>query len=247
MADGCCLLEYAYPLFGFGLIWYGISRYKTAQQVMNTPTSKVRSVAVGLVELKGKAVLDKKFISPISGRECAYWDVSFAQNGSVRFSMNQRKMSSFYLDDGTGRVLVKTDMAEMVIHKARTIRGSISGKKGKQFGKRALKYIKSLDERKRTLLGSPDDVIEIHERCITEGDVVYVLGTASPVENARKEAQSHERLMIHRGLLDGIMVISDRYESAVVKKLKNDAYVSGLVGILIVIIWTLFQFFQTLI
>lgn len=76
-----------------------IRRNRLARQVRILPTAKIRSVAVGLAELKGKAIAmaGKSKASPIMRS----WVESTDDGHSP-----QTHIDPFYLDDGTGRILV---------------------------------------------------------------------------------------------------------------------------------------------
>jgi len=233
----CCFVDYTIPVLGLLLIWYGMSRHRTAQHILNTPTSKVRSAAVGLVELKGRVILNKKLVSPISGRECAYYEIMFMHHGGPLFNLHSKQVSSLYLDDGTGKVPIKLEGANMAIRKYQTYRGSLKGKDA--LDGRILKFIKGLDISKRQLLEDGND-IWIRERIIAEGDQLYVMGTASPMENAPRDAPAHERLVIHKGFLDRIMVVSDKEETDVFKEIKGWASVYMGLGTALVLGWLIF-------
>ena len=65
-------------IFGLGLllIYRGITRYLLMQKIKNIPTSNVRSAAVGLVELSGKAKSKEEMISPISKEKCVFYELT---------------------------------------------------------------------------------------------------------------------------------------------------------------------------
>ena len=76
-----------------------IRRNMLVSQIKNLPTSKIHSAAIGLVELKGKAISARgKKSDPI----IRSW---IHESGDGMHSI-QTETNPFYLDDGTGRVLV---------------------------------------------------------------------------------------------------------------------------------------------
>jgi hypothetical protein len=90
--------------FGAGIIFFialcgSIRRNRLARQVRILPTAKIRSVAVGLAELKGKAIAmaGNAKGAPIMRS----WIESTDDGHSTRTHIDP-----FYLDDGTGRILV---------------------------------------------------------------------------------------------------------------------------------------------
>lgn len=78
------------------LVRDGIWRWRQASQVTNLPTSKVRSAAVGLVELRDVAQPASPGLGPILR---IHWDM-------FHYLEPTQELRPFYLGDGTGRVLV---------------------------------------------------------------------------------------------------------------------------------------------
>ena len=58
---------------GGAVFFYGFNRMKRFQLMNDTPTSKIRSMAMGLVEIKGKASAKKYLNAPFSRDECVYY------------------------------------------------------------------------------------------------------------------------------------------------------------------------------
>lgn len=82
----------------------------------NLPTSKVRSMASGLVELEGKLVSQKLIRAPMSGKHCIGYYHSITEeerdtNGESRYRLvhEEKQCSAFVLDDGTGKVQIEAD------------------------------------------------------------------------------------------------------------------------------------------
>jgi hypothetical protein len=109
-------------LLGVGLIGLGGKRFQTGQLIKNTSPEKARSVAVGRTELRGKArdagvVFDK----PFTDGKCLFFSYEVEQyvrerttdsDGNTQTEKKWETTSSqslaapFYLDDGTGQILV---------------------------------------------------------------------------------------------------------------------------------------------
>ncbi|MBS9442159.1 hypothetical protein [Photorhabdus heterorhabditis] len=109
-----------YALFGLLVLLFISSRLKTTpknnflkfQQIL--PTSKIRSIAMGLVEIEGKITNGKQFKSPLSKKLCyGYryyeYDVSRDSEGSKRYSLrhSEEKISQFTLTDDSGSVCIE--------------------------------------------------------------------------------------------------------------------------------------------
>src|SRR4030042_6307126 len=63
--------------FGAGIYFFfrGLFWFKEKKLIENMPTSKIRSLAMGLVEIAGEVVPAKKAVlkSPFSGKNCVYY------------------------------------------------------------------------------------------------------------------------------------------------------------------------------
>ncbi len=101
---------------GLGIILFvkGIGWMRKRRLIENIPTSKVRSLAMGLVEIFGEAVpaQGKILKSPFSGKDCIYYryiiDEYRSSGKSSRWVTVDKGDSheNFYLKDDTGSVLV---------------------------------------------------------------------------------------------------------------------------------------------
>jgi len=92
-------------IFVFALV-DSIRRNLLVSQIENLSTSKVRSVAVGLAELAGRAV---PFAADAEARPIIR---SWLKRGARGYS-SQTRIDKFYLDDGTGRILVDATGAKV--------------------------------------------------------------------------------------------------------------------------------------
>ena len=90
---------------------------------MNTPASKIRSAAMGLVEVSGLAVGPYSIVAPITGMPCYYYRTMAWQWKQEGKNSKWVKVADesyhvpFFLEDNTGRVLVSPQGAEMEIHR----------------------------------------------------------------------------------------------------------------------------------
>lgn len=98
----------------------GFRALRVRQLIQNTPTSRIRSMAMGLVELNGKVAARSRVVAPFSGRPCAYWEIEIAtrtsnsRSGTRQWSTVHRNRSGhpFYLHDDTGFAMVYPQGAE---------------------------------------------------------------------------------------------------------------------------------------
>lgn len=99
--------------FGLGLLIHGIDLLVRKRLIENTPTSRIRSMAMGFVELAGKAKQKYALKLPYLLFDCVfyrYWILQRKQSQNVSSWVKVESGSSgpvpFYVEDETGCVLV---------------------------------------------------------------------------------------------------------------------------------------------
>jgi len=108
---------------GVYLFYRGFEILRRKRLIQNTPTSKIRSAAMGLVEVNGLAVGPYVVNAPITGLPCYYhrsmaWQLKQSgKNKSWQKVADECRHLPFYLDDNTGRLLINPQGAEMDIHR----------------------------------------------------------------------------------------------------------------------------------
>ncbi len=209
---------------GTVLFPYGLLNLKYKRMVENTPTSKVRSMAMGIVEAEGQARRYYDLKAIYSRTRCIYFRCrlyrkkraymasrwGFFQTGgnhSEQWRLERETASGrlpFYLEDKTGRVLVRPKGAIFLVSRASQ---QFSG----AMGMNAALLLR-------------DDRTRIREDLIPEGARIYVLGKARPEktedsvsERIRKELrrlkQDKARLMAYDQNKNG-RVGTDEWETA---------------------------------
>lgn len=92
----------------------GFKKWRRKRLIENIPTSKIRSMAMGLVELQGKA-LERVLLlkGPLTGKNCVFYKYQierFEHRGKssrwITIAGETSCNSPFYLDDNTGKVLI---------------------------------------------------------------------------------------------------------------------------------------------
>jgi hypothetical protein len=141
-------------LFSVLLLLSGFQLLRWKRQIENTPTSRVRSLAMGSVEIHGRAMRRYALVSPMTHMACVWYRLRRYRrhrNGWKLTSTISSGAVPFLLDDGTGRVSIDP-------------RGAVVRGRTRQEGG-------------GTLSGSNEKWVE---ELICEGTSLYVLGSARP-------------------------------------------------------------------
>lgn len=164
---GILMLGAGLLLFPYALV---VLYYK--RMVENTPTSKVRSMAMGTVELEGRARQYYDLKTAHSKTRCIYYRCRYYRRKQSREGQQWELMRAvnsgrlpFYLEDDTGRVLIRPKRA--LFHISRT-RQEFSGNQSLWLS-----------------AGIGDENTKIYEDLIAESASIYVLGNARPERVAR--------------------------------------------------------------
>lgn len=162
---------------GIYLFCHGFFLLQRKRLIMNTPVSKIRSAAMGLVEVSGLAAGPYTLTAPITGMPCYYYRTLIWQwkqhgkNSSWVKECDETLHVPFYLEDETGRLLVDPQGAELDMH--RDFHDEFVGP--------AFFTEPTLPENvERFLLGhgiSTDKKTKVEEYCIKPKNALFILGT----------------------------------------------------------------------
>ncbi len=229
-------------LIGGGLILTDAARqYLVAQRIRNTPTSKARGVAVGLVELSGKAKCPEMLVSPITKTPSAYYEVIaqyyYHTKNSSGWRAFYRDVSAkrFYLEDDTGKVLIEPKGADISIPADFTFQGTLNDRMffgllpSNQVDKKVLEYLEQNPKAKEAAKHYSGRQLRFLEYDIAEGDALYVLGSAETLEGAASTVSS-ENLIVRKNGRDKIMMISDSSEKQLLTNLSIRFYLEAFFG-----------------
>jgi hypothetical protein len=106
--------------FGAGLFWFikGFRVYREYRVLADTPEIPIRSMAMGLVEIHGKAKGQQTVLSPVTKTPCFFYKVDIERwvrdknGGHWSHAATEAEGVRFYLEDATGKVLVDAHGAE---------------------------------------------------------------------------------------------------------------------------------------
>lgn len=108
-------------VFGVGAAAIGLRSLRRRERIRAVPQARVRSLAMGPVELFGRVVPCARFLAPFSRKPCGWYSFEIhekrAEGDGQEASQTVETGSSgdipFRLDDGTGSVLVQPSGAEV--------------------------------------------------------------------------------------------------------------------------------------
>jgi hypothetical protein len=175
-------------LAAVALYWQGFSLIRLKRRVENTPTSKVRSIAMGLVEVHGRAQRLYALVSPMTQSACAWYRLRKYRRGSKNNWKLTGEIDSnhvpFQIDDGTGKVTVHP------------VGACIQGKV-RQTGYPGLSPLTFT-----TFVNARDEDEKWVEDIIYEGTSLYVLGYARSLDEDRLGLRERILLKLRRLKLD---------------------------------------------
>jgi len=162
---------------GLYLFYHGFSLLQRKRLIMNTPSSKIRSAAVGLVEVSGLAAGPYTLTAPITGKDCYYYRTmvwQWKQHGKSSSWVKEADESvhvPFFLEDNTGRVLVNPQGAEMDIHR------DFQDEFGSSVFSSSLEIPSNITNFLLMHGVSTDKRTKVEEYCIKPKNALFVLGT----------------------------------------------------------------------
>ncbi len=187
-------------LIGLGvfLLRAGFSTMGTRRLMGDTPRSKIRAMAMGLVEVSGIVKASATLVAPLSGKRCVYYKITGEQ---YETSDNDSGWKEFYSDirherfslkDATGTAAIDPEGA--MVHTGMTgilyQKHSAASRHGASLlerirlceGVRAVGDPREFEAEvlrdERGFVGSGDR--RYREYCIEPGQYLYILGTATP-------------------------------------------------------------------
>ncbi len=200
-------------IVGLYLLYQGLHYHKLRRVVEDIPTSKVRSIAIGLVEVFGKVKPAQQVLqAPLSGAKCVFYGYKIElyygrKNYEWRVVDHIVKTTPFYLEDNTGKVLVDPTDANIEV----TFEQQIDTKEDKMPA--AIKSFLAANK--------PDILREIEtkkeryrftEQLIPIDTQLYVLGSANTNPEAKQSTVGVERLKISKGKDEKLFYLSSLHQ-----------------------------------
>ena len=150
--------------------------FRTQQLIRNTPTARIRSMPMGLVEIHGSVVPRSVLAAPFSGRPCAYWEVDISTEvRRNQWNVVHRNHSGhpFFLQDETGVTMILPFGADTRINF-----GVEEECAGLSLPECYASYMRDENLALRDFWQL--SAMRFRERILEDGQHVFVLGTAMP-------------------------------------------------------------------
>jgi hypothetical protein len=184
---------------GLYLFYRGFILLRRRRLILDTPFSKVRSAAMGMVELSGQAAGPYTMRAPITARACYYYRTVVwewkkrGRNTKWVEVAHECNHVPFFLDDHTGRVLVDPRQAELDLHcdfKQEFCDSFFTIKEPAPASVRNFLERYGIATRNK---------IRVEERCIKPKNALFILGTLaenSDIEVAPEPIQDESRVVV---------------------------------------------------
>jgi len=209
------------------------SWFRQKRLIEDIPTSKIRSIAMGLVEVFGEVVPAEKVLkSPISNKDCVYYSYTveeylpFTKKDWKTIRTNERRIA-FFLKDDTGTVLVDPHGSRIEVPPQVVFQTGI-------FTKNIPEKIKAYLESKGIKLKDSYGItrtFRFEESAILVKDNLYVMGKAedNPLVEEASSKKSSADIIIRKAR------ISDKSEREILRALRLKYMLGMFFGFLLII------------
>lgn len=165
----------------------GLALWRRRRAIEDTPTARIRSLALGRVEIAGVARRKEPMLAPLSGVPCVWFRYQIERE--ARSSRNRRSWTTidegdscawpFYAEDSTGRIRIEPQGASIeVTAQLRETGPELVGPLARFVSERGLRVTGWLGGSCR---------LRITEARIHDGDPLYVHGVAQARAGVREE------------------------------------------------------------
>jgi len=245
-------------LVGMALFYNSFRTLRQFRLIKDTPRSKIRSMAIGIVEIHGHVEADEFIKSPFSKTDCVYYKYEIKEyrkhterdsNGRTKTKYQWDTVSfgdqriNFTAVDETGKVPVNPDGAEITVNYKKSFyqhTGTSGGfssildslknwGKGDQF---------DIDFSKMELIPMASGVKvgkarvgdrKYLEYYIEPNDSLFMLGTAA------NDRSVQDNVIIKQGENEKTFIIADRSEKETLKNLKKTMLAGFIIGPILII------------
>ena len=233
-------------LIGIALFAVGLYFHKKKQLIADTPTSKIRSIAMGLVEIFGQVtpIKERLFKSPFTDEECVYYQFTIEEYRSsgknsqwVTIKKGEQR-GLFYLKDDTGMVLIDPTGATIEARRDFEYQSGL----GKDPPEQVIRFLDANNLAHEGFFGL-NKTMRYRETIIVPDETLYIMGTAGENPLKKEVVQNHvESIMIQKGKYEKQYYISDKSEKQILKNLAILTYGIWGFGIVLIIVGAILFF-----
>jgi hypothetical protein len=214
---GAAIIGMGLGIFSFIV---GLKKLFLKRMIENIPTSKVRSIAMGLVEVYGEVVPLKLLKSPFTGKGCVYYRYQIEELRSTGKSSHwatirkEESCTPFRLKDETGEILVDCTGANVETR----YDTRFESRSGKDPPSQVVSFLRANKIAHEGFLGI-NKHMRYTEWFIGPKERIYVMGTAADNPGVRLSAKGTENIMIRKGENDRTFYVSDKSEKDILSSL----------------------------
>ncbi|RLG16449.1 hypothetical protein DRN63_04180 [Nanoarchaeota archaeon] len=217
--------------------YQGLKEVKKYKIIQSLPTSRIRSLAIGLAEVSGRVVpFKEELMAPLSKKRCVYYKCEvyeWKSSGKSSYWKKVKEVSShrpFYIKDDTGAVLVDPRGAEFnlpISYSYQSPFSLIPPSPPQEISE----LLKSLGISQGFLLFRKK--FKVVEKCLPVGSSIYILGWVgdNPYKEEATAKFGYEDLMIQRRK-GRPFIISAKKEREFLRRLLLRSLVFLIVGII---------------
>ena len=216
-------------VIGLLIFFKSLKNLKMKRLFENVPTSKMRSLAMGLVELKGKIQVEDKILKdPFDDKECVYWRIHIQESikrGKRRKWVTRHKAKNqvpFLISDQTGSVLVHLDGANMNDVK-RDNRYDLATFFSDEIPTNVRDYCRKNNVKLKGWFGGKKRMRFI-VTYLEPDDDIYILGSARPLLKNEQKDSKNVTAAIDRSK-EGLFIISDKSEKELIDEYGGQSYI----------------------
>jgi len=224
---------------GVILFFWGFVQLRTKRLMEDIPASTIRAMAPGLVEISGQAVNWELCKGPFTLQDCVYYEylveqyVNSGKNSHWETILKgDSKAFSFYVQDGTGTVLVKPEKSTVIVPDAYTLKTGM-------FSEVPPAMVEFLEQKKislRTFFGF-EKTLRFTERHFLPGETLFVMGTceedSSPPEVPPQGVTSN--ICVGKGSRSGdLFILSDESQKQLESSFASKAFFGVFVGLILI-------------
>jgi len=190
-------------VYGFLFFCLGMDEIRKYKIIQSLPTSRIRSLAIGLAEVSGKVIpFKEELMAPLSKKRCVYYKYEvyeWKSSGKSRWEKVEEVSSyrPFYIKDNTGAVLVDPKGAEFNLPISYSYQSSFSLIPPSP-PQEISELLKSLGISQGSFLFRKK--FKVVEKCLPVGSPIYVLGWVgdNPYKEEATAKFGYEDLMIQK-------------------------------------------------